>query len=244
MAQTEKQGVFSKEEDQVCDMFNNVSARYDSLNKILSFGIDCMWRKKLVRYLKPHKPEKVLDLATGTGNQAIRIAKLKPRKIIAIDVSEQMLAIGQNKVKKRNLDKIIDFRKSSCYSIPFKNESFDTVTISFGVRNFKDPLAAMNEAYRVMENNGVLMVLEFGIPKNPLIRIPFLFYFTKLLPFIGGVLSGHKYAYLYLTTSVMDFPFGNEFLKIINKAGFVESTFIKCTFGVTYLYIARKRVEE
>ena len=241
MKKTENNETISKEEDQICDMFNNVSAKYDFLNKILSFGLDCMWRKKLARYLKPYKPRKVLDLATGTGNLAIRVAKAKPQSITAVDISEQMLYLGRKKVKKQKLDKLIKFKLASCSNLPFKDESFDAVTVSFGFRNFEDPLKAMKEAFRVLENNGVIMILEFGIPKNPIIRVPFLFYFTKLLPFIGGLLSGYKYAYTYLTTSVRDFPCGVDFIKILENAGFVEPIYIKCTFGVTYLYIARKR---
>ncbi len=236
---TENTKTFRKD-DQICDMFNNISARYDFLNKILSFGIDCRWRKKLVRELKPYKPKQVLDVATGTGNLALRIAKIKPQTIIAVDVSEQMLRLGKEKIKKRKLDKLIKFKLASCDELPFDNESFDTVAIAFGVRNFEDPLKAMKEVYRVTENDGVVMILEFGIPKNPVVRIPFLIYFTKILPIIGGLLSGKKYAYSYLTTSVKKFPFGKDFVEILDKAGFVDTAFKKCTFGVTYLYIARK----
>jgi len=240
MPEANEHKVLNKEEDQICDMFNNVSSRYDILNKILSFGIDCMWRKKLVKYLKPYKPRKVIDLATGTGNLAIRIAKIKPQSITAVDNSERMLFLGRKKIKKRKLEKIIKFKFASCSNLPFEKESFDAVTVAFGVRNFNNPLQAMKEAYRVMENNGVIMVLEFGMPENPIIRIPFLFYFTRLLPFIGGVLSGYKYAYSYLTTSVKSFPCGDDFTKILDEAGFVGSQYVRCTFGVTYLYIARK----
>lgn len=237
----EKQNIYlNKEESQICEMFNDVSIKYDFLNKILSFGIDCMWRKILVRKLKPYKPRNILDVATGTGDLAIRAAKLKPQSITAIDISGKMIAIGQKKIKKRNLDNIINFKYASCCELPFKNQSFDAAIMSFGVRNFKDPLKGMKEIYRVMENNGVLMILEFGIPANPLTRIPFLFYFTRILPFIGGILTGKKEAYLYLTNSVKQFHFGNNFLNILKEAGFSELTCKKHTLGVTYLYIAKK----
>ncbi len=230
-----------EQEVQICDMFDNVSEKYDLLNKILSFGINCIWRKELVKQLQQYKPAHVLDIATGTGNQAIRIAKLKPESITALDISMQMLHIGQKKIKKRKLDKLIDFKHGSCSQLPFEDESFDTVTISFGVRNFNDPLKALKEAYRVTKKNGVIMILEFGIPKNPLIKLAFLFHFTKLLPLFGGLLTGNKAAFSYLTNSVKKFPYGYDFLTLLDKAGFTDLEYKKRHFGITYIYSARKK---
>jgi len=242
MNQAESEIKTNISEDHICDMFDNVSEKYDFLNKILSFGIGCIWRKALAKRLMSFNPQYVLDIATGTGNQAIKIAKLNPKSIMAVDISKQMLLMGQKKIKRLKLDELIKFKHADCSELPFENESFDTVTISFGVRNFNDPLTAIKEAYRVTKNNGVMMILEFGIPKNPFIRIPFLFHFTKLLPFVGGFLSGNRAAYSYLTNSVKRFPYGDDFLKLLGEAGFVDLEFQKCTLGISYIYIARKIV--
>ncbi len=241
MDQAESEIQSSKAEDHICDMFDNVSEKYDFLNKILSFGIGCVRRKALTKRLKPFNPRYVLDIATGTGDQAIKIAKLNPKSIMAVDISKQMLLLGQKKIKRLKLDDLIKFKHANCSELPFENESFDAVTISFGVRNFNDPLKAIKEVCRVTKNNGVLMVLEFGIPKNPFIRVPFLFHFTKLLPFVGGFLTGNRAAYSYLTNSVKKFPYGKDFLQLLSETGFVDLEFQKCALGISYIYTARKR---
>ncbi len=230
----------SKEESQICDMFNEISAKYDFLNKVFSLGIGSMWRKKLVRHLKSYNPRHVLDTVTGTGNLAIKIAKIKPMSITAIDFSEKMIELGQKKIRKRRLDRLILFKTASCNNLPFSDGSFDAVTNSFGIRNNKDPLKALKQMHRVLKDDGVMILLEFGMPKNFFVRVLFLFYFTGLLPFVGGVLTGKRGAYSYLTSSVKEFPYGKDFIKILEEAGFAQSICKKCTFGVTYLYIARK----
>ncbi len=221
-------------------MFNSIAGSYDFLNHFLSMGIDIYWRKKAIRLLKKYSPKKILDVATGTADFAIEAMRLNPSKIIGIDISEKMLDVGREKIKKLNLEKNIELILAECENTPFKNNFFDAVLVGFGVRNFENLEKGLSEMYRVLNKNGTIIILEFSKPKAFPIKNIFNFYFENILPNIGRLISKDKKAYSYLPKSVEDFPQGKEFLKILEQAGFVDTKQIKLTFGIASIYIGKK----
>lgn len=225
---------------QIAQMFNSIAGSYDFLNHFLSMGIDIYWRKKAIRLLKKYSPKKILDVATGTADFAIEAMRLNPSKIIGIDISEKMLDVGREKIKKLNLEKNIELILAECENTPFKNNFFDAVLVGFGVRNFENLEKGLSEMYRVLNKNGTIIILEFSKPKAFPIKNIFNFYFENILPNIGRLISKDKKAYSYLPKSVEDFPQGKEFLKILEQAGFVDTKQIKLTFGIASIYIGKK----
>ncbi len=222
-------------------IFNDIAGTYDFLNRALSFGIDVRWRKKFIANLPRKKGLKVLDLATGTGDVALTIGRdTRVCRVQGLDMSQGMIEIGKKKVLEDNLEKIIDLKIGDGVLIPEKDESYDIVTLAFGIRNFYDPQLALNNINRVLSKDGLAMIMEFSLPKNPIIKLGYLFYFRTILPFIGNLISKHKDAYTYLNKTVEDFPYGRDFTDMMEKAGLTEIRIIPLTFGIASLYIGKK----
>ena len=215
---TEKKG----KKEQIALMFNKISGSYDFLNHFLSFGIDIVWRRKALKNLKALAPQNVLDVATGTGDFAVEIVKeLNPKKVTGVDISEGMLNLGKEKIAKKNLSNQITFELGDSENLPFENDTFDAITVAFGVRNFENLEVGLADMHRVLHPKGKTVILEFSKPKNNwFIRTLYSFYLTKLLPFFGKLVSGEKHAYKYLADSVMAFPDDDDFMKIMRNAGF------------------------
>jgi demethylmenaquinone methyltransferase / 2-methoxy-6-polyprenyl-1,4-benzoquinol methylase len=225
---------------QVEQMFDNIAPNYDFLNHFLSLGVDKLWRNKAIRILSGYPAEYLLDVATGTGDFAIAATKLNPKRIIGFDISEQMINVGRSKVKKLGLDQIIEFKKGDSEAMPFQNETFDAITVAFGVRNFENLEDGLKEFLRVLKSDGVAIILEFSKPKYFPMKQLYLFYFFKILPFIGRLISKDSSAYSYLPESVMAFPDDQKFLSVLQKVGFSRTTQKRLTFGIATIYIAQK----
>ncbi len=223
-------------------IFNEIASTYDFLNHTLSFGIDIYWRNKILKHLPNKDSINALDLATGTGDVPLTLIKdARVKKITGIDLSKGMVDIGIQKVKKKGLDKKIFLMLGDGVQIPAADNTFDLTTISFGIRNFSDPQKSLYDIHRVLKDNGRLMIMEFAIPTNPLIRAVYFFYFRNFLPKIGNLISKHKDAYTYLNQSVEDFPYGEKFLGMMKNAGFTNLSAMPLTFGIAMLYIGDKK---
>ena len=225
---------------QVEEMFNHISSRYDLLNHLLSANIDKLWRKKAVKMLIPYHPELILDIATGTADFAIAATRIKGAKVIGIDISEGMLEIGLKKVDKKGLSNVIQLVKADSENMPFEDGKFDAAIVGFGVRNFETLKTGLSEIKRVLKPGAVFYILEFSKPvKSPYKQI-YKFYFTKILPLIGRLVSKHSNAYTYLPESVNEFPDGEKFLTILAEVGFVKNKCFSQTFGIASIYEAHK----
>lgn len=234
-----------KEEDkskkeQVAAMFDNISNRYDFLNHTLSLGIDILWRKKAIRLLKPFNPQQILDIATGTGDFAIEAVSLNPEKIMGIDISEGMLAVGKDKIVKKKLEKIIYLEKGDSENLRFEDNIFDAVIVAFGVRNFENLLNGLKEMYRVTKPGGHVVIIEFSKPRRFPVKQLYNIYFKAILPKIGKFVSKDDSAYNYLPESVAAFPDGNSFLEILNKVGYKQTKWLPLTIGISSIYWASK----
>ncbi|MCD6556517.1 MAG: bifunctional demethylmenaquinone methyltransferase/2-methoxy-6-polyprenyl-1,4-benzoquinol methylase UbiE, partial [Bacteroidales bacterium] len=207
----------------------------------LSMNIDKIWRRKSIRLLKSEKPQLILDVATGTGDFAFEIYKrLKPKKIIGIDISEGMLKVGEEKIKKRNLTEYIEFRKGDSENLDFEDNYFDAVTVAFGVRNFENLQKGLAELFRVLKPSGNLIVLEFSQPDKFPIKQLYGLYSKYILPFFGKLFSKDKSAYIYLPESVNAFPYGEKFIQFLKNAGFKSAQYKKFSFGISSVYFAEK----
>ncbi|MBE7441947.1 MAG: bifunctional demethylmenaquinone methyltransferase/2-methoxy-6-polyprenyl-1,4-benzoquinol methylase UbiE [Flavobacteriales bacterium] len=226
--------------EQVATMFNNISKKYDFLNHFLSLGIDILWRKKAIKLLKPHQPKVMLDIATGTGDFALEALALNPEKVIGIDISEGMLAVGKEKMKQRKVDNIITLQLGDSENLPFDNDYFDAYTAGFGVRNFENLEKGLAEMLRVLKPNGQAVILEFSKPKKFPIKQLYNFYFNNILPGIGKLVSKDNAAYTYLPESVNAFPEGDDFLVILNQLGYKNAKAIPLMFGIASIYTATK----
>lgn len=223
-------------------IFNEIASTYDVLNHTLSFGIDIYWRNKLLKHLPNKDSINALDLATGTGDVPLTlVADPRIKKITGLDLSSGMIDIGIQKIKKKGLEKKIFLMLGDGVNIPAGDNAFDLTTISFGIRNFSDPQKSLHDIYRVLKTDGRLMIMEFAIPTNPIIRALYFFYFRQILPRIGNLVSKHKDAYTYLNQSVEDFPYGDKFLNMMKTAGFTNLTKQPLTFGIAMLYIGDKK---
>ncbi len=228
---------------QIQNMFSAIAPRYDLLNKLLSFGMDSYWRKRAISILNPKPNQIILDLATGTADIAIEIAKkvsLGTVEIIGVDFSPKMLEFGNKKIKEANLDKTIKLMEGKAESLEFSDHTFDGLTVAFGVRNFSDLKKGLFEMHRVLKPNGSMVILEFSLPKNLILKKIYTVYFNKFLPLIGNLISGHKEAYTYLPESVGQFPSGSEFIKTLEKVGFQKVRYRQLTFGIVTMYNAIK----
>jgi len=218
-------------------MFDAIAWRYDFLNHFLTLGIDVWWRKKAIQLISRKPDMVILDVATGTADLAISLVKhLNPFQIIGVDISDGMLEYGMKKIEYLELTEQILLQHENGEALSFPDESFDVVTIGFGIRNFEDPEKGLSEMYRVLKSGGELVILEFSRPKFKLITSLFDLYFCYLLPWIGKIFSKHETAYTYLPQSVQAFPYGKAFEAMLKKAGFVQTTFKSLTFGIVTLY--------
>lgn len=229
--------------EQVTDMFNRIAPRYDFLNRVLSFGIDRIWRRRVVALLKDLEMPYVLDVATGTGDLAIEEAKLRSTLIYGVDISSEMLNIAKQKIRKRGLQHTIFLKEADSEALPFGKNSFDAITVAFGVRNFGNLGNGLAEMARVLKPGGRVVVLEFSRPSSFPMKQIYNFYFTQILPLWGGIISGDKAAYKYLPASVFDFPQGNLFLAELRKAGLVTIREWRQTFGIATIYVAEKPLQ-
>lgn len=226
--------------EQVTKMFDTISNEYDRLNRVISFGIDVKWRNKVVQIVGDTNPETVLDIATGTGDLAINLTKTTAKRIVGLDISEGMLAIGKLKLEKLQLQNRVEMVQADSEEIPFDNETFDAVTVAFGVRNFENLNKGLSEIYRVLKPGGTFVVLETSVPTKTPFKQGYNFYSTKILPNIGRIFSKDKSAYKYLSDSAAIFPYGEAFNNILKKNGFIDVKNKPQTFGVASIYIAIK----
>ncbi len=216
--------------------FDEIAHRYDLLNRLLSFGVDQLWRKKLVKNLPLGSEYHILDVATGTADLALMAARRQGCRVTGCDVSEKMMAIGRQKIRHKNLDERITLLSGAAENLPFESNTFDAAMVAFGVRNFNNLIKGLSEMQRVVKPGGIILVLEFSIPENHIFKALYLFYFLKLLPFLGGLISGNRRAYEYLPESVLKFPQGQEFLELLQNAGFHQTTCETLTLGIASLY--------
>lgn len=227
--------------EQVARMFDNISGNYDGLNRVISFGIDVKWRKKVVKMVSENNPKTILDIATGTGDLAMMMARLKPEKIIGLDISEGMLQVGNQKIEKANLSDMIEMRVGDSEDIPFDDNTFDAITVSFGVRNFADLDTGLSEIKRVLKPGGRLVILETSNPTKFPYKQGYKIHTSIILPVIGKLFSKDKAAYSYLCESANSFPFGKDFDNILKKNGFISTEYTPVTFGVATIYSATKK---
>lgn len=230
----------STKKEEVAEMFDNISERYDFLNHFLSLGIDKIWRKKAVKILKKYNPKVILDIATGTGDFAISAMRLKPTKIVGLDLSEGMLVVGRKKMIKRGLDATIDMIQGDSENLAFEDNHFDGYTVGFGVRNFENLEKGLGEMLRVLKPGAPGIILEFSKPKKFPIKQSFTFYSKYIIPKIGKSISKDSAAYTYLPESVAAFPEGEEFKDIMKKVGYKNITSKLVSGGIATIYVGEK----
>ena len=226
--------------EQVEEMFDNIAHRYDFLNHLLSLGIDITWRKKAVKFIGTIQPKKILDVASGTGDFAFEALALKPEKVVGFDLSEGMMNYGRAKAARLNVSDTVQFVKGDSEKMPFDDNSFDAVTVGFGVRNFENLEAGLREMYRVTRVGGKVAILEASQPQNTIIRALYGLYFGNVVPMIGRLFSKDARAYSYLPESVKAFPEGFEFVKILENIGFRNIKWQPLTFGACAFYSMEK----
>lgn len=222
-------------------MFDNIAPTYDTLNHRLSWDIDKGWRKKAIKLLEPYHPKSILDIATGTGDFAILAAqKLTPDKLIGADISEGMMEIGRQKVKRLGMDDVVSFQKEDCMAMSFADETFDAVTTAFGIRNFQNLDQGLREMCRVLKKGGHLSIGELTTPVSSPMRQLFRVYSHTFLPLYGRLISKDQSAYSYLTATIEAFPQGEKMMEILREAGFSKVSFKRLTFGICTIYFAEK----
>ncbi len=233
--------VIEKRKKESYKIFDEIASTYDLLNRILSGGIDIYWRQRLIRKLPLNNELLVLDLATGTADMALGLAKQNNvKKVIGLDLSTSMLEIGRKKIAKKGLSHKCELKLGDGCHPEFPENSFDVVTLTYGLRNFSKPQTALNNIYKVLKPGGCLLIEEFGLPSHFLVKTIYLFYFRQILPRIGHLFSRHRNAYSYLNQTVEHFPYGKELLLNLKKAGFQKTESNPMTFGISYLYLAYK----
>ncbi|MEQ1553724.1 MAG: bifunctional demethylmenaquinone methyltransferase/2-methoxy-6-polyprenyl-1,4-benzoquinol methylase UbiE [Ferruginibacter sp.] len=226
---------------QVANMFDSIAHRYDFLNRFLSVGIDVGWRKKAIAYLKADKPQKILDVATGTADVAILMEKiLHPHSIVGIDISDGMLDVGRKKIEASGLNNTIQLLNGDSAALQFNDNTFDAVTVSFGVRNFEFLEKGLTEILRVLKPNGKLVVLEFSKPKNIFVKTFYNLYMKVISPNIGRIFSKNKTAYAYLDKSIQKFPEGKNFIAILESVGFKNNISKPLSLGICSIYCGTK----
>ncbi len=227
--------------EQVTQMFDTISGNYDNLNRVISFGIDVKWRKKVLKIVSDKKPKIILDIATGTGDLAILLAQTNAEKIIGLDISAGMLEVGKKKVQEKNLSNIIELVLGDSENMPFEDNYFDAITVGFGVRNFENLEKGFAEILRVLKPNGVFVILETSVPDKFPYKQGYKFYSKNILPLIGKLFSKDNDAYGYLSESAAAFPYGEALNNILRKTGFIDVVALPQTFGVATIYSASKK---
>jgi len=226
--------------EQVTKMFDTISSDYDGLNRVISFGIDVKWRNKVVNIVKESNPKTILDIATGTGDLAINLAKTNATKIVGLDISIGMLDIGKEKIKKKGLETKINMVLGDSENMPFDDNTFDAITVAFGVRNFETLENGLKEILRVLKPGGCFVILETSMPDKAPFKQGYNFYTKNILPLIGKVFSKDKSAYTYLCESASVFPYGEALNNILRKIGFINVKDFPQTFGVATIYKSSK----
>ncbi|MDZ7880316.1 MAG: bifunctional demethylmenaquinone methyltransferase/2-methoxy-6-polyprenyl-1,4-benzoquinol methylase UbiE [Saprospiraceae bacterium] len=229
---------------QVSTMFDNIAKHYDFLNHFLSLGIDKIWRRKMIAELVSVQPKRILDVATGTADVAINTIKqlkIKDLKIVGVDISNEMLNVGRKKLVTEGVNDVIELQLGDSENLPFEGNNFDAVTVAYGVRNFENLERGLAEMHRVLNTNGKIVVLEFSRPRIFPFRQLFNFYFKNILPTIGKLTSKDARAYSYLYESVQAFPDGDDFLTVLNKVGFKNTSCTTLTLGISSLYVGYKK---
>ncbi|MFT4737236.1 MAG: demethylmenaquinone methyltransferase/2-methoxy-6-polyprenyl-1,4-benzoquinol methylase [Cyclobacteriaceae bacterium] len=226
--------------EQVARMFDNISPKYDLLNRVLSLGIDITWRKKAIKLLQKDQPKLILDIATGTGDFAIEALALNPDKVIGVDISEGMLDMGRKKLIKKGLSGKIELRSGDSEQLPFDDNMFDAIIVAFGVRNFENLEKGLADIHRVLKPGGKAVVLEFSKPRTFPFKQIYQFYFNWILPKIGKLVSNDNAAYQYLPESVKAFPDGEDFTSILDKIGYQQTTCKTLTLGISSIYTGIK----
>ena len=238
---TPYQSETATKKEQVAEMFNNISGTYDFLNHFLSLGIDILWRRKAIRELIEINPQTVLDVATGTGDFAFEsIAILKPKHIIGVDISKGMLAIAEKKIKERKLEEVFSVQLGDSEGLNFDNDTFDAITVAFGVRNYENLEKGLADMLRVLKPKGKIVILEFSKPRKFPIKQGYNFYFKYITPFFGRLFSKDKQAYTYLPESVAAFPDGATFTALMEKVGYKNTKHRPLTFGISAIYTGIK----
>jgi demethylmenaquinone methyltransferase / 2-methoxy-6-polyprenyl-1,4-benzoquinol methylase len=235
-----KSSSLSKKE-QVAHMFDTISGNYDELNRVISFGIDVKWRKKVLKMVAEKKPKTILDIATGTGDLAILMANTSAEKIIGLDISKGMLDIGIQKIANKNLSTKIEMLLADSEKMPFEDNTFDAITVAFGIRNFENLEIGLTEILRVLKPNGIFVILETSNPTKSPYKQGYYFYTKNILPIIGKLFSKDNSAYGYLSESAANFPFGEQLNNILKKIGFIDVVDLPQTFGVATIYSATKK---
>jgi demethylmenaquinone methyltransferase/2-methoxy-6-polyprenyl-1,4-benzoquinol methylase len=230
-----------KKKEQVTKMFDTISREYDGLNRVISFGIDVKWRKKVVAIVGETHPENILDIATGTGDLAINLVKTEAKKIIGLDISEGMLEVGRQKINTKKLDKTIELVVGDSEDLPFNDNTFDAITVAFGVRNFENLEKGLSEILRVLKPKGIFVILETSVPVKTPFKQGYKLYTQYILPIIGRLFSRDKSAYSYLSESASVFPYGEALNNILLKIGFINVNNKPQTLGVATIYTASKR---
>lgn len=227
--------------EQVEQMFDNIAGNYDNLNRVISFGIDVKWRRKVLKIVSDSKPKIILDIATGTGDLAILMTETNAEKIIGLDISDGMLEVGRTKIKQKNLNAKIEMVLADSENMPYTDNYFDAITVAFGVRNFENLEKGLTEILRVLKPNGVFVILETSVPEKFPFKQGYRFYSTTILPLIGKMFSKDDAAYQYLSDSASVFPFGEALNNILRKVGFIDVQALPQTFGVATIYKATKK---
>lgn len=227
--------------EQVARMFDSIAFRYDFLNRFLSAGIDIKWRKEAINQLKDIQPKQILDVATGTADMALlEVRLLDPEKITGIDISEKMLEVGRQKIDKQGLSEKITLQNGDSETINFPDNSFDAVTVAFGVRNFENLEKGLSEIRRVLKPGGKLVVLEFSKPRRSGFRVFYNIYMKIVAPQFGKMFSKNKEAYSYLNNSIQAFPEGDQFVSILNQLGYSHTLCKKLSLGICAIYCGSK----
>tara|TARA_R110000850_G_scaffold23109_3_gene68024 strand:- start:76 stop:849 length:774 start_codon:yes stop_codon:yes gene_type:complete len=226
---------------QVEQMFDTISENYDGLNRVISLGSDIKWRKKVIKMVAEKKPRTILDIATGTGDLAIQFAeKISAEKIVGLDLSEGMLSVARKKVSGKEISEKIEFVQADSEALPFEDNTFDAITVSFGIRNFENLEKGLSEIFRVLKKGGIFVILETSVPSKFPFKQGYYFYSKNILPLVGKVFSKDKVAYKYLSESASVFPHGEALNNILRKIGFKEVKNKPQTFGVATIYNATK----
>ena len=227
--------------EQVAQMFDTISGNYDGLNRVISFGIDVKWRKKVLKMVSATQPKIILDIATGTGDLAILMANTNAEKIIGLDISAGMLDVGRKKIHQKNLSDKIEMVLADSENMPYEDATFDAITVAFGIRNFENLEKGLAEILRVLKPNGIFVILETSVPEKTPYKQGYRFYSRNILPLIGKLFSKDNSAYQYLSESASVFPYGEVLNNILRKIGFVEVKAMPQTFGVATIYSASKK---
>lgn len=225
---------------QVEAMFDNISGNYDLINRLITFGMDKKWRKRVLKLLQKNNPNSILDIATGTGDMAILFSKTNAQKIVGVDISKGMLQIASKKIKELKLDHRIEVEVQDSEALTFEDNSFDAASVTYGIRNFENLEQGLSEIRRVLTQNGVFVILETSVPENKFIRAGYLFYTKQIMPRLARLFSKDKQAYSYLSDSAINFPHGKELKQILEQVGFTSVQLHPQFFGASTIYFAQK----